>query len=290
MGIEQRLHLYSTRADRYDRLRIFGKFEKMIDVKQIITEKNLSLPNFLINWLKKIIHQSEINYFLKKNSGKIGVDFMSAILNDFNIKTKISGLDNIAHGEKLIFASNHPLGALEAMAIGTVLGEQFYNKINFVTNDLLTFLEPLKPIFTPVSVGVGKQNKMLAEDLDKTFSSDNQIIMFPSGTVSRRIRGKVQDPEWKKMFVAKARQYERNVVPIFCMGRSSNFFLNLSNFRKFIGIKTNIELLFLPNEMFKKKNSEICITIGKPISYKTFTKEKSDFEWAQEVRKKVYLL
>jgi putative hemolysin len=261
----------------------------MISVEKIIRSKtNAFVPKFLIDLLKKIIHQSEINRILAKNEGKIGVEFMSAVLDEFNISTKISGLENIPKNERLIFVSNHPFGALEAMAIGKKIGEFYGGNINFVTNDLLTFLEPLKPIFTPVVVGANGQNKTLAENLENTFLSDKQIIMFPSGTVSRKIKGKVQDPEWKKMFVSKSRQFERNIVPIFCAGRNSNFFLNLSNFRKFLGIKTNIELLFLPNEMFSRKNTEINITIGKPISYKSFTSQKSDFDWAQEIRGNVY--
>ncbi|MDR2684769.1 MAG: 1-acyl-sn-glycerol-3-phosphate acyltransferase [Prevotellaceae bacterium] len=263
----------------------------MIDVEKIIHSKsNIRVPKFLIELLKKTIHQSEINSLIEKNKGKNGTEFMSAILNDFNIEIEVLGIENIPKKERLIFTSNHSLGALEAMALGTTLSNIFEGKINFVTNDLLTFIEPLKPIFTSVAVGANQQNKTLAENLEKTFMSDNQIIMFPSGVVSRRIKGKIQDPEWKKMFVQKARRFKRNIIPVFCSGNNSNFFLNLSNFRKFLGIKTNIELLFLPNEMFKKRNTKIAIAIGDPISYKTFTNTKSDWEWAREVREKVYQL
>jgi putative hemolysin len=264
---------------------------QIIDIKDIIKSKtSKEIPLFLINLIKKIIHQDEINLILTQHKDKTGVEFMSAALADFQIKTSIVGLENIPKNQRLIFASNHPLGALEALALGKHLGRFFDGNVNFITNELLAHLNPLKEIFTSVKVGEKHQSKTSIETLDNIFRSDRQIFMFPSGVVSRKIKNIVQDPEWKKMFVSKARQYQRDVVPVFCSGRNSNFFLNFSKFRKFLGIKTNIELMFLPNEMFKNKNSEIHITVGKPINYRTFTTEKSDFEWANTVREMVYNL
>jgi len=262
-----------------------------IDVESIIRSKtNGYVPKFLINLLKKIVHQDEMNAIMAQNSEKKGVEFACAVLDYFNIRTSAAGLENIPKNEKLIFVSNHPLGAIEALAIAKHLNKVFYSNINFIANELLLYMAPLKNIFTSVNVGAGKQNRESIALVDELFLSDKQIIIFPSGQVSRKKEGVISDAEWKKMFVTKARQYQRNVVPIFCSGKNSNFFYNLANFRKFIGLKFNIELLFLPHEMFGKKNSEINITIGKPISYKDFINSKNDLEYAQEVRKMVYCL
>jgi len=260
-----------------------------IDVEKIISSKTKRyVPKFLINFLKKIIHQDEINVIIEQAGEKTGVDFACAVLDYFNISTSAAGLENIPKNEKLIFVSNHPLGALEALAVAKHLGKIYENEINFIINELLSHLTPLNNIFTSVNVGSGKQNKENILQIDELFLSDKQIIIFPAGQVSRKKKGKIADSEWKKMFVGKARQYQRNVVPIFCSGKNSKFFYNLANLRKFLGIKFNIELLFLPDEMFKNKNSEINITIGKPISYKNFTNPKNDFLYAQEVRKLIY--
>jgi putative hemolysin len=262
-----------------------------IDIGQIIENKTkLKIPHFLVSILKKIVCQNDINKILLDNQDKTGVDFMSAALDDFNIKTTISGIDNIIENQKFIFVSNHPLGALEALALGKHLGNIFNGNINFITNEILSLLKPLSPIFTSVKVGRNYQSKSSIKIIDEVFASDKQIIMFPSGNVSRRINGKLQDSEWKKMFISKARLYERNIVPVFCSGSNSNFFLHLSNFRKFLGIKANIELLLFPREMFKNKNTSINITIGKPIFYKIFSIEKTDLQWANWVKQKVYAL
>jgi len=260
-----------------------------IEVEDIIHSKTSGyVPKFLINFLKKIVHQDEINAIMAENSEKNGVEFACAVLDYFNISTSITGLENIPQDKKLIFVSNHPLGALEALAITKHLGIFFDSNINFIANELLLYMTPLKNIFTSVNVGAGKQNRKNITLVDELFLSDKQIIIFPSGQVSRKKKGVIADSEWKKMFVTKARQYQRNVVPIFCSGRNSIFFYNLANLRKFLGIKFNIELLFLPHEMFKNKNSKINITVGKPISYKDFVNSKNDFEKAQEIRKIVY--
>jgi len=262
-----------------------------IDIEYIIHSKTrVYVPKFLINVLKKIVHQNEINAIIEQNSDKSGVEFACGVIDYFNISTYATGFENIPKNEKLIFVSNHPLGALEAMAIAKHIGKVFDNNINFIANELLANLIPLKNIFTSVNVGAGKQNKENIALIDELFLSEKQIIIFPSGQVSRKKKGLISDTEWKKMFVTKARQYQRNVVPIFCSGKNSNFFYNIANLRKFLGIKFNIELFFLPHEMFKNKNSKINITIGKPISYKNFINSKNDFEKAQEIKKVVYSL
>ena len=264
---------------------------QLIDIKSIIKSKtNKKIPNFVVAIIEKILCLKRVNgIILKYGCDNQGVDFANRVLEELNITTSILGLENIPENEQLIFTSNHPLGALEALAIAKYLGQKFGNEhIKFITNEILSYIEPLKNIFTPVTVGANKQNKEKIENIEKLFMSDNQIIMFPSGTVARKIKGTVQDSEWKKMFIAKARQYRRNIVPVHCSGRCSNFFLYFSNFRKFLGIKINIEQIFFPREMFKQKNSTINIKIGKSISYKTFTTDKTDFEYAQQIRKKVY--
>ena len=98
------------------------------------------------------------------------------------------------------------------------------------------------------------------------------------------------DFEWKKHFIAKAIEYQRDVVPVHISGRNSNFFYNLANFRTFMGIKWNLEMFFLADETFKHKNQTFTVTFGKPIPWQTFDKSKSLSAWAEEVKQKVYEL
>ena len=263
-----------------------------IDLESIIKYKtNRKIPKFIARLVKKIICLDRINEIIVKyGKDNQGIAFAEKVLEDLNITTSIKGLENIPRNEKLIFVSNHPLGALEALAIGKYLDTLFKGQINFITNEILTYIPPLKEIFTPVEVGSNKQDRTKLNNIEQLFVSDKQIIIFPSGVVSRRIDGKVQDFEWKKMFVAKARQYQRNIVPIYCSGQSSEFFLKFSNFRKKLGIKTSIELILFPREMFKYEGKSIDITIGQPISYQSLTTDISDKKHAENIRRLVYEL
>ena len=263
-----------------------------IDLESIIKYKtNRKIPKFIARLVKKIICLDRINEIIVKyGKDNQGIAFAEKVLEDLNITTSIKGLENIPRNEKLIFVSNHPLGALEALAIGKYLDTLFKGQINFITNEILTYIPPLKEIFTPVEVGSNKQDRTKLNNIEQLFVSDKQIIIFPSGVVSRRIDGKVQDFEWKKMFVAKARQYQRNIVPIYCSGQSSEFFLKFSNFRKKLGIKTSIELILFPREMFKYEGKSIDITIGQPISYQSLTTDISDKKHAEDIRRLVYEL
>jgi putative hemolysin len=130
----------------------------------------------------------------------------------------------------------------------------------------------------------------MARQFDEIFSSENVILYFPAGICSRRIDGKIQDLEWKKTFVSKAKQYQRDILPIYFSGKNSNFFYRLANVRKKLGIKVNIEMAYLADELFKQRKSSYDIYIGDVIHHQSLNAAKSDFEWAQEIRKQVYKL
>jgi len=113
--------------------------------------------------------------------------------------------------------------------------------------------------------------------------------MFPAGLVSRKIEGKIVDLTWQKHFIKKAIEYEREIVPVYIQGRNSNRFYRLANWRKRLGIKANIEMLFLPDEMFRQKNQTIKIVVGKPIHYDGLRNRPPEV-WAEFVKREVYNL
>jgi putative hemolysin len=127
--------------------------------------------------------------------------------------------------------------------------------------------------------------------INETFASDVSVLYFPAGLVSRKQKhGIIKDLEWKKTFISYAKKYKRNIVPAFIEGRNSNFFYNLANFRKRIGIKQNIEMLYLVDEFYKQKDKCLGIYFGKPINYTVFDKRFTDLEWAGKVKEHVYEL
>lgn len=160
--------------------------------------------------------------------------------------------------------------------------------IKFPVNDLLMHVPNLRPLFIPLNK-LGK-NTGYIEQIEQTFASDNIILYFPAGLCSRKQKGKIMDLEWKPTFIKKAIQYKRDIIPVHIDGKNSDFFYNLSNWRKKMGIRQNIEMIYLVDEMYKQKNKIINIIFGEPISYETFDKKFSTLQWAEIIKKRVYEL
>lgn len=263
-----------------------------IDVAQVLKDRapNKKVPRFIVNYLKKIAHQDEFNEFFEKHPGLKNLEFIEAGLNLMGAKVSIEGKENLPPKDgQYIFVSNHPLGGLDGMATGYIIGKEYDGKVRFFSNDLLTNLAPLKEMFIPVNK-FGAQSKRHAEMMHELYSSDNHLITFPAGMCSRKVNGEICDLEWKKNFISKSIQYKRDVVPMYFEGRNSNFFYNLANLRKFFKIKFNIEMMYLADEMFKQKGKHFIVKVGKVIPWETFDNSKTHTEWAQWVKDISYAL
>jgi len=267
-------------------------FDKFIDIKKVIGNKNPKLlkilPNFIISYLKRIIHEDEINDFINRHSDKFGLEFVEQIVLEFSKSVNTTGLENIPTDSRIIIASNHPLGGLDGVALMHVAGK-VRNDILFPVNDLLMNLQNIKNLFIPINKhGTNAQNLRV---INETFASDVSVLYFPAGLVSRKQKhGIIKDLDWKKTFITYAKKYKRDIVPTFIEGRNSDFFYNLANFRKRIGIKQNIEMLYLVDEFYKQKDKNLGIYFGKPISYTTFDKRFTDLEWADKIKAHAYKL
>jgi len=263
-----------------------------IDVEAILKSRasKTKVPKFLVNYLRKIAHEDEFNQFFRDHAGLKNLDFVEAAFNYLAITLKIEGEENLPPIDgKYIFASNHPLGGLDGVATGYVIGKHYNGKMRFFSNDLVTFLTPMRDLFIPINK-FGAQSKQAAEMMHQFYESDNQLVTYPAGVCSRKTNGRICDLAWKKNFITKAIEYKRDVVPVYFEGQNSKFFYNLANLRKFLGIKFNIEMMYLADEMFKQKNKEFVIKIGKPIPWQTFDKSKSHTKWAEWVKGVVYSL
>jgi len=265
----------------------------LLDLDKVLRDKAPKIysktPSFVINYIKKKIHIDELNEILTIYADKYGVDFMEAVVGYFDLHLHVTGLGTISDDKRYIFVSNHPLGGLDGICLSAIIGKKFNKKIKYLVNDVLYFIKNLQTIFIPVNK-YGSQAKDKAIALNEAYSSDDQIITFPAGLCSRKIKGDIEDLKWQKSFIQKAVEYKRDVVPVYFNAHNSNFFYRFANFRKSIGIKFNIELFFLPDEMFKNKHQDFSVVFGNPIPWSTFDSTKSPQQWADEVRTKTYNL
>lgn len=266
--------------------------KKLIDIKKVISDKNPKLlkriPAFFVRYLQRILHEKDVNQFVHDHKNDSPIEFCLAVMKKFNITVTVNGIENIPEEGGAILACNHPLGGMDAMALVTVLHEKRPD-IKFIVNDVLLHLENLKPIF----VGVNKYGANAANSLkkvDETFQGDNLLCVFPAGLVSRRVKGVIRDLMWKKTFISRAKKYDKQIIPVYIDGRLSRFFYNLHGFRNALGIKANIEMLYLVNELYKQDDKHIQIHIGKPIFAATLDASKSQQEWANHIQDEVYKL
>ncbi|MBN2615663.1 MAG: 1-acyl-sn-glycerol-3-phosphate acyltransferase [Bacteroidales bacterium] len=262
-----------------------------IDVEKVIENKSpklrKALPGFVIRYLKRIVHQDDLNEFLSQYGHLTGLPFIAGALETMNTKLEVIGAENIPKSGKAIVASNHPLGGLDGLALMLTVGT-IRNDLIFPVNDILMNIKNLEPLFIPINKhGSNMENLKIIND---TFASDRIVCYFPAGLVSRKRKGIIKDLEWKPTFITKARRFKRDVIPTHISGRNTNFFYNLANWRKRLKIKSNIEMLYLVDEFYKYRNKTITITFGKPVSFETFNKQKTAQGWAAALHDYIYFL
>ena len=263
-----------------------------IDIGAVIREKAPRaahwIPRAVVTWLRRTIHEREINHILESYWSLPPQEFIRAAFREWGVTYSAEGLERLDHRGRYLFVSNHPFGGMDGMMLADKLIDRF-GDARVVVNDLLMHLEPLRPLWIPVNKH-GSQNAAYARKFDEEFFGDRPILTFPAGLCSRTVDGRVTDPEWKISFLKKAYASQRLIVPVFVEGRLSNFFYRVYHLRKALGIKFNIEMLWLPDEMFSQKGRHFRIVVGDPIAVAELQPCGSLREQVEEVRKKVYSL
>ncbi len=255
-----------------------------IDVDSVLRERlprhYKYIPRFAVRWLERTICQDRLNAILTKMAGRNSVDAATVALHEMDITVKASGMDRLPDG-RYMFVSNHPLGGLDGLALISLLGNHYDHKIKFLVNDLLMAVEPLRDVFLPVNK-YGSQSRATAADIEQALQGTGQFITFPAGLCSRmQPDGTIADLTWQKAAVVHAVNYQRDIVPIYFDAQNSRFFYRFAQWRKRLGIKFNIELIFLPKEMIKKCGSTLHVVIGAPIPWSSLDASRPKQEAAR---------
>ena len=271
-------------------------FEKTIDIDKVLKSKMGAkakwVPRFAVKWLKHIIHEDAMNGFLWESRNLRGTPWLEACVKYLQCTVEVEGIENLPakdDGKLYTFVSNHPMGGIDGVALGSVIGRHYDDKFRYLVNDLLMNLPGLAPLCIPINK-TGHQGRNFPQMVEDGFSSNYHMLMFPAGLCSRRKNGVIRDLPWKKTFVSKSVEYQRDVVPIFFGGRNSEFFYRLSNISDRYVKKVNIAMLFLVDEMYKNVGKTFHVKIGKPIPWQTFDNSKTPAEWAEYVKQQVYSL
>ena len=269
--------------------------EKTIDIDQILKgklgAKAKFVPGFLVSWLKRVVHEDQVNAFLWDSRDKVGVEWLEECVKYLDMTLEIEGKENLPDpqdGCLYTFVSNHPLGGEDGVALGAIIGRHYDGRFRYLVNDLLMNLPGLAPVCIPINK-TGSQSRNFPAMVETGFQSDNHMLMFPAGLCSRKKNGEIRDIPWTKTFISKSVEYQRDVVPIHFGGQNSNFFYRLANFSdRFLPF--NLAMMYLVDEMYKNVHKTFRVAIGKPIPWQTFDKSRKPIDWAQYVREQVYKL
>ena len=261
--------------------------------KRIPSRKQKFIPRFLYSGLAGLIHQDELNEILRVTYPSQGSEFSSKVLKHLNIDVVVEEAENLpSPTRRVVFASNHPLGGLDGIALIAVLGQRYRDEnISFLVNDLLMNVEPLSNVFLPINK-YGSQARAAAEAINAAYASDRQIVIFPAGLVSRlHPGGEIHDLKWQKAFVQKAIENDRDIVPVRFVALNRKRFYRLAKWRKKLGIKVNIEQATLPAELCASRGKRFRIIIGKPISVSELKQSGKSFpQLAEDIRDQIYTL
>lgn len=247
------------------------------------------VPRCVFAWLERFIHQEFINVYLRR--GRVGVDFCRGVIEYVGAEVSVEGRERLPHDGRLYtFVSNHPLGAVDGVTLGWVLGEAYDGKVKYLVNDLLMNLEGLAPLCVPINK-LGHQARSLPRIVEAAFASSDHVIMFPAGLCSRKqADGSIRDIPWNKAFIQKSVQHKRDIVPIYFEGRNSPRFYHVAGWCKRLHLP-NLAMALLPDEMYRARGHHYRVHIGRPIPYTTFEgRERRPQEWAAWVQDKVYAL
>lgn len=270
--------------------------EKTIDINEILKgkmgKKAKYVPYPVVAWLKKIAHQDEVNRFLWDSRELTGTPWLEECVRYLDMTLEFEGEENLPpkdDGKLYTFVSNHPLGGVDGVALGSIIGKKYDSRFRYLVNDLLMNLPGLAPLCIPINK-TGSQSRNFPAMVEKGFQSDNHMLMFPAGLCSRKQNGQIRDLPWKKTFLTKSIEYQRDIVPIHFSGQNSDFFYRLANFSDRYIKKVNVAMLFLVDEMYKNVHKTFKVSFGKPIPWQTFDKSKTPMEWVNYVYDKVYEL
>ena len=270
--------------------------KETIDIDKILVSKMGNKAKFVprpfISWSKRIIHPDEVNKYLWESRHLSGTEWLEECVRYLDMTIELVGEENLPKkddGRLYTFVSNHPLGGEDGVALGAIIGRHYDGKFRYLVNDLLMNLPGLAPVCIPINK-TGNQSRNFPAMVEAGFKSDNHMLMFPAGICSRKRGEEIRDIAWKKTFITKSVEYQRDVVPIHFGGQNSPFFYKLANFSDKYVKKVNLAMLFLVDEMYKNVHKTFRVAIGKPIPWQTFDKSKTATQWAQYVQDIVYEL
>lgn len=240
-----------------------------IDVEQVLVnrypafaQKPAPLRHSTLFCLRWLLREQEINHFLDTHRDARGFEFVDRVLDHFNFSYSISHRErmNIPSTGRVVIVANHPLGALDGLALLKLVGE-IRRDVRIIANDLLLHFAALQPLFLPVDNLGGRTRKENIDRIVSALQQEEAVIVFPAGEVSRAGLTGIKDGRWNSGFLHFARRANAPILPVYLDGKNSALFYSLSC------VNRALSTLLLAREMFNKHSVTLPVRVGEPVAF-----------------------
>lgn len=241
----------------------------MINIESTLRQRYPGLTRGSGRWLlrplsfalRRLFREQRINHILTEHGQLEGFEFIDRVLEyfDFSYQVRHLHVENIPVSGRLVIVANHPLGALDALALLHLVG-RVRRDVKIIANDLLMSLSPMRSLLLPVDVLGGQNGRDRVIAINEWLESEGVVIVFPSGEVSRARPNGVRDTRWRGSFLQMARRSNAPVLPIHLGGANSPLFYGVSMLSK------PLAGLLLVGEMFGQRGRTISIRVGQPLA------------------------
>lgn len=252
-------------------------FPSIVGIMEQGIERVLGLSN-----LKRKYHEA-----LKQSHS--GESFYDTVLNVMNCDYDVKGLEHIPSDGGVIVVANHPLGGIEGVILGSLLGQK-RNDFRIMANSLLERIPEFHDTMIFVNPFGGneavKQNLKGLKEAVNWVKEGGILGIFPAGEVSHYQAGinAIEDPYWNSNIVRIAKMTNATIIPMFIHGHNSTLFQALGL------LHPRIRTALLPNEFLRQEKKTISITIGKPIQKQLIKSFISESDCTRYIRQRTYLL
>jgi len=261
------------------------------EVAKAINADKYGIFGTFSGWLlMKVLKISTLNKIYDRNKHLSDLEFLNAILDEFQIKFEIpeEDLKRLPKDGAYITISNHPLGGIDGILLLKLMLEREPN-FKIIANFLLHRIEPMKKYIMPVNPFENhkdaKSSVIGIKETLRHLSDGKPLGMFPAGEVSTYKDGKlVVDKTWEEGAIKVIRKAQVPVVPIYFHAKNSRLFYSLSK------INDTLRTAKLPSELLTQKDRIIKVRIGKPIPVAEQNEHQSIEEYSEFLRKKTYML
>lgn len=227
--------------------------------------KHPKLVHRLAHWLKL----DRINEYHRVVYDTPGPQAATRLLSEaIGVKVNVQNaevLDRLPEGA-FITVSNHPYGALDGIALISLIGER-RPEFKVMVNMILNHVGALRPNFIAVDAWAQKDPAKKAVSINgiraclRQIKEGKPLGFFPAGAMSKtNCKWQLQDRPWQDSVLQLIYRSNVPVVPIFFHGGNSQLCNIMGH------VCWPLRSLMLPREVVRKEGKEIKVTIGEPIT------------------------